>query len=754
MLNFQPGVLSNYLGSVFNQLFKDKAMEKLDKYYLLRKFEAETEQINYPDQGYQSTAVKYQTEIIRPLKTFLENSNVNKLSPNQVLQHLETCFTYVPSDTYTGHYNDISLFDHSKLTAAIASCLYLFSQEKGVDNYKKQFYSSPKRYESYFMMVSGDLSGVQDFIYTIPSKGALKSLRARSFYLDLLLEHMTDEILEYLGLSRANLLYTGGGHFYMLLPNTQKAKDALKKVQNSFNEWFLRHYGTALYLAMAKEPCCPLDFMDDKKDNRPKASTNDMPSLNHKRNTADVFKSLSANLSESKLKRYTEDQLQKLMDPESDFNKLENNERECSVCKTSQKELEERDNIGVACENCDALYRFGKELAYKQDDKDKKVLIVTQEAYAPSLELPTLQEKDCYLHIMPISKKQEKRYKRLYTLNAPDSSLEKGINLWMGDYNKENPKKEGLIDFETLAKNGQGIKRLAVMRADVDNLGTAFSKGFAEELCTLSRSTALSRQLSLFFKFYINKICKAQIKGERTLLEPFKLTENSTTGDKNIVIVYAGGDDVFVVGAWLDVIEFAVDLRQAFKAYTCDRLSFSAGIGFFSDSYPIYLMASQTGELESVAKNYPGKNALALFGLDKTDIDGKKTENHTYHWAEFENVVEKLTYFNDNFAKEHFNKPDKSISLLYKLIDLLEKELEEGTYSINLARLAYLLSRMENACNEKQRKRLESINFKETLYTWASSPTERKQLLTAITLLVYLSRDKDKNKQKEMEVNN
>jgi hypothetical protein len=40
--------------------------------------------------------------------------------------------------------------------------------------------------ENPYLLVSGDLSGIQATVYSISSKGALKSLRARSFMLELL----------------------------------------------------------------------------------------------------------------------------------------------------------------------------------------------------------------------------------------------------------------------------------------------------------------------------------------------------------------------------------------------------------------------------------------------------------------------------------------------------------------------------------------------------------------------------------------
>lgn len=88
------------------------------------------------------------------------------------------------------------------------------------------------------------------FIYTISSKGALKGLRARSFYLEILMEHIIDETLSALTLSRSSLIYSGGGHCYMLLPNTDRVKEILKKQQEQINHWFIDKFDTALYPCM------------------------------------------------------------------------------------------------------------------------------------------------------------------------------------------------------------------------------------------------------------------------------------------------------------------------------------------------------------------------------------------------------------------------------------------------------------------------------------------------------------------------
>ena len=86
-----------------------------------------------------------------------------------------------------------------------------------------------------------DISGIQNFIYTIGEKGALKGLRARSFYLEILMENIVDDLLDKLSLSRANLMYSGGGHCYMLLPNTDFVKRTLDEYDKELNEWMLQY---------------------------------------------------------------------------------------------------------------------------------------------------------------------------------------------------------------------------------------------------------------------------------------------------------------------------------------------------------------------------------------------------------------------------------------------------------------------------------------------------------------------------------
>lgn len=125
-------------------------------------------------------------------------------------------------------------------------------------------------------------------------------------------------------------------------------------------------------------------------------------------------------------------------------------------------------------------------------------------------------------------------------------------------------------------KDEKGIKRLGVLRADVDWLGAVFMAGIPGKYRTLSRSAALSRSLSMFFAKIITDVCCKRLPSGQ---KPFYLF-NEKPGNRLIHVVYAGGDDVFLVGAWDELLEMAVDLRESFRRYTNGKLSFLPVGGF------------------------------------------------------------------------------------------------------------------------------------------------------------------------------
>lgn len=254
------------------------------------------------------------------IKLQLLQTHISPLEINSLINCLEATCSTVPSSTDLSELVDVSLYDHAKTTAGIASCLYDYLQAAGVTDYEYalfgkgavSYYGKPM-----FLLYSCDMSGIQDFIYNISGSGALKQLRARSLYLEMLLEHMADELLERLELSRANLLYTGGGHAYFLLPNTAAARRTLGSFHEQIKEWFLSHYGTDLFLASAWVECSPEDLKNKG---------------NNKQRFPQLFRDLSSKMSAAKALRYSAEDIRRL-----NFGKAEMGDarRECRECHRS-----------------------------------------------------------------------------------------------------------------------------------------------------------------------------------------------------------------------------------------------------------------------------------------------------------------------------------------------------------------------------------------------------------------------------------
>ena len=671
-------------------------------------------------------------ELLSIFKDYLRKIPMEDFSPNDLAQILEKVWSYVPAGTAENELSDISLYDHAKLTAAYAICLHKYILERGEVNRFENLHD-----KEVFLLVSGDISGIQQFIYTIPSKGALKSLRGRSFYLEILLEHMADEILTATGVSRNCLLYTGGGHFYLLLPNTDEVQKILKNFSDTINNWFLKHFGSRLYLAVAWTPSTALEFIGKTE-----------------AGTGAPFRRVGAELSKNKLRRYNENQLREMFNPESSINKTLDGTRECGICHNSARELfyynDEDDTL--ACEPCRNLYVMGKKML----DGDGFIVAkkITGKDYDDSLPLPGINQEFSLYPFIEGEEKSIAQICRIYVKKRGDIKFGT-IGIWLADYVTRD--ENGVLNFEDLAlmsggnKNAEGIKRLGVMRADVDNLGAAFMAGFSPKYSTLTRTATLSRQLAHFFKHIIIFICSGNLNDVNdNSKEKFQLFGRVKKNLRDIHVVYSGGDDVFMVGAWDDLIEVTVDIRRAFEQFTNDKLTFSAGIGFFQPKFPVGELARKTGILEDTAKNNPGKNSIALFGAP-TAIQSNSQEPEKAQSYSWKNFTEKVCGQKLNFLLENFNfnttlQIDERLTIgkggLYRILNFLA-DTDADRQSINLARFAYLLARLNPGENKTGFKAYEKI--RDQFYFWYKDFQDRQELRTAIELVIYSIRNKGEN---------
>lgn len=151
--------------------------------------------------------------------------------------------------------------------------------------------------------------------------------------------------------------------------------------------------------------------------------------------------------------------------------------------------------------------------------------------------------------------------------------------------------------FETF-KDYAGNTNLGILRMDIDGLGKRFIKGFS----SIPDYEAFSKRLVNFFE------------------EELVLILREPTFKPHLNIIYAGGDDLFVVGRWDKTIDFAERIHQETeKRFGNDGITISGGIAVVHHKYPISKAAELAGDAEDAAKNYHDaekgdKNAFHMLG--------------------------------------------------------------------------------------------------------------------------------------------
>lgn len=209
--------------------------------------------------------------------------------------------------------------------------------------------------------------------------------------------------------------------------------------------------------------------------------------------------------------------------------------------------------------------------------------------------------------------------------------------------------------------------------------------------------------MNLFFKGYLNQICGMKIGQDFPKEDhPLDITgkkENKKTQGRDVSIVYAGGDDLFIVGAWDDVAELAFDINACFREFSCYNpdVHLSAGVTLHKPKFPLYQIARISKRAEEAAKGFTGqdveapKNSLSLFYSD--DLASRNTmlnnrieiESIRYpHWKQKYNriaVASQWQEYNEviQLTKQlHKAYPEISHGFYRKLFETLKIWQEEG----------------------------------------------------------------------------
>lgn len=482
---------------------------------------------------------------------------------------------------------DVTLFDFVKTTTALTDILVQ---------------------DDSLVIVCGNVSGIQTYIYDIISRSAAKNMKGRSFYVQLLTETILQLTLDKLGLKSFHVLYSSGGGFYISTPTnkvlTQKTingtsvwveNQSFVDLRRDINKVLREEHGLSLsFDLICGEPIKPTDKNFSKK-------------------WSDIFRQGE----KVKMRRHA-----------------------AVLDETTFKDFFTPHEVGGEQER-DAItneeFKKGERIEYVDKEKTLPIRKITLQ----QIELGRALREANYWTITRNSLHRTNGEFQLYKwdvfhnfsekplhvanstsnlivqriLNTPsvktDFAYYGGNDVPRYDADIVNAKTGKIIAekddpkfFEDLAQ-GSEFDRLGILRMDVDNLGSKIQSGIAEPC--FARLSTLSRSLDYFFKGYLNTLW----------------SDNKARKDYSFIL-YSGGDDLFIIGRWDVIMSFALDIQKDFSNWVCHNpeLTISGGVVLVPSKFPIVQAASLAKSAEKKAKEHEreGKSKNAFCFLN-TPLD-------------------------------------------------------------------------------------------------------------------------------------
>ncbi|MDL1957529.1 MAG: type III-A CRISPR-associated protein Cas10/Csm1 [Candidatus Desulfofervidus auxilii] len=598
-------------------------------------------------------------------------------------------FLFIPSatvglsstSTFEKIPSDISLYDHSYFTASLASTLYLYHKKTNSLN-ENQIKNRNLRK---FLFIEGNFYGIQKFIFSSGGetrRWAAKLLRGRSFMVSLYTELVAEYILKKLELPFVSLLSSAAGKFLILAPNFEEVKVKLKNIEQKINDWLYEHYYGETSIGLVFVEAKPSDLLYSEGYNK-------------------LMKLLGRRSEERKYEKFD---LTRYGGVKKDyFDKFS----EYGVCKLCGKRPAVKEEIFIrkgqeekiaVCLICNDQIKFGEKLV-----KNRYLLVYSHKTENTISSVPILDF--FYIEFKNDLKLCEEKLRNLNLLHVWDLSFQKDeietncITLYpkkfINAYIPRDSSSKEILTFEELSrlslkkKDGRfyGIDALGVLKADVDNLGIIFYRGFRETKRTFSRYLSLSRMLNFFFAYYLPYLCQKDFK--------------------NIYNVFCGGDDLFIIGPWYECYKFALKVNELFRKYVCENPAFtlSAGYVLTKPNLPITELAKRSERALKFAKNM-GKNRLYIFKKDIMWTDIPELENlKTY----LENLYEK-----EILSRTYLYKLNEIIEMVSKAKKMMNEAKEGKQIEVSLAYLA---------------KELKSLIWPSLFYYFTVRNFDKKRLL-------------------------
>lgn len=565
----------------------------------------------------------------------------HRSNPTLWLDHFDSLWLHicqaVPSTTQSGHVPDVSLYDHSRTTAALAAGIWRYhteTNEKDIDINQKKL-----------LLIQGDFFGIQNFVFADganSNKKANKLLRGRSFMVNLLTECAALKVLEALELPPTSLVLNAAGKFLIVAHNTPNAQTAIKECRTELNQWFLKHTFGEQGIGIATTAASTADFC--LKDNADKSARPFEQLIAGMYEALDQQKHQRFNLTNSAvdkqfkvLDQYAHGECQ--VQGRIPAYGLDGKTEGLSLLAQDQikmgEQLVKKSRIAIVRhpndmhgqKTCLALDYFGYHIAFVEDKEARGNFgdLIKNSRLVRLLDFDTASEKGNTWN--GFARRFVNTYAPVLTQVEVDDDAQRYTSVRdengaiFAKADELKTLQHLALDNKTQTEQGawQGITAIAALKGDIDNLGTLFQTGLQGKL-TFSRWASLSRQVHFFYSLWLPWACEHGWKSNPEL-----------ECLKNTYTVFAGGDDFFLLGPWHSQIKASSVIKKYFDHYVGNtatgqqKITFSAGIIIVKPDLPIRAIAEQVDKaLEHAKANtaHTPKNALHLWHtIPYKDVD-------------------------------------------------------------------------------------------------------------------------------------
>lgn len=488
---------------------------------------------------------------------------------------------------------DVSLYDHSRAVAAIASALHQWHEANG--GISKEALELTGN-EPKFVWILGDLSGIQAALFRLQHqqvRGVARILRARSFLMSLITESAALDILWRLGLTPFSLIQNAGGRFLILASNTGRTWDVLDAVRADVERWMLARWHGELALHV----CATQAFAGDL----------------FRRERFHEMSALWADAAEQARQR----PFSTCYEPVLRHDRYEHGV--CPACGIRPARQGEGED--AYCEPCSEERRLGGDLPHL-----RAIGWSRQRVGDPARNIALWNGIHIHWHIAGMNPGLLED--GFLAGDEFDASLPLAVRYrshhvpLLGEEEAVKPAYRGHLSedarqtrpgetktFEHLALDAledeegklYGEDLLGIVKADVDRLGAIFSQGIRNP--SLGLVAGLSRSLDFFFSARLPHLLRSDPRFRSTY------------------VVYVGGDDLLLIGPWRQSLELLGELQQAFARYVgTPQITLSAALELAHPDEPLNRTVRGAEERLERAKA-AGRNRVCAIDEDPMDWD-------------------------------------------------------------------------------------------------------------------------------------